>query len=70
MLAPRGDRGRVMRRLFNNEKHWRDRAEETRSRADQMKDPEARRILLDIAAGYARLAELAEARKATKHISA
>ena len=45
-------------------KHWRDRAEETRAVAEQLDDPEARRIMLEIAAGYERLAERAQAREA------
>ena len=39
---------------------WRDRAEEAWARADEMHEPRARRIMLDIAQGYDRLAEMAE----------
>ena len=52
-----------MRRLFNNGRHWRERAEEARTQAEQMRDAETRRVMLDIAVGYDRLAELAEKRK-------
>jgi hypothetical protein len=38
-------------------KHWRDRAEEARVHAEQMTDPEAKRMMLEIANGYERLAE-------------
>jgi CHASE3 domain sensor protein len=52
----------LTRKLMNNPKHWRDRAEETRVHAEQMYAPEARRLMLEIAAGYDRLAEEAEER--------
>jgi hypothetical protein len=58
-----------MRRLFNNRKHWRDRAAEARIRAAQMPEPEAKHVLLNIAEGYDRLAELVGARKETAQIS-
>jgi hypothetical protein len=48
--------------LMNDPKHWRDRAEEARSHADDMNDPEAKRQMLEIARGYDRLAERAEER--------
>jgi hypothetical protein len=42
--------------------HWRQRAQETRAEADKMDDPDAKRTLLEIAAAYERLADLAEQR--------
>jgi hypothetical protein len=42
---------------------WRSRAEEARAIAEQMKDPESRRGMLDIAAAYYRMALQAEARR-------
>ena len=36
--------------------HWRRRAEEARSLAEQMDDPDAKASMLEIAAGYERLA--------------
>jgi hypothetical protein len=48
-----------MRTLIDNAEHWWSRAEETRTIAELMSDPEARRIMFDIAAGYDRLAERA-----------
>jgi hypothetical protein len=48
--------------LMNNPQHWRDRAEEARVNAEQMSDPESRRMMLEIADGYVRLAERAEQR--------
>jgi hypothetical protein len=49
--------------LINNPQHWRDRAEEARVNAEQMSDPEAKRMMLEIAEGYLRLAERAEQRR-------
>ncbi len=37
--------------------YWRERAEEARAQASEMKDPTARRTLLEIARSYDRLAE-------------
>jgi hypothetical protein len=36
-------------RSFNDPKHWRERAEEARAHAQQMTDPEAKRMMLAIA---------------------
>jgi hypothetical protein len=47
-------------RLPTSAKHWRDRAEEARAAAELMTDPEAKRIMLVIAASYSRVAKLAE----------
>jgi hypothetical protein len=44
--------------------HWRDRAEEARAMAEQMRDVGARLALLNIAVGYEKLAQRAEARAA------
>ena len=41
-------------------KDWRDRAEEARAKAQEMREPRAREIMLEIAAGYDTLAEMAE----------
>jgi hypothetical protein len=40
--------------------YWRERAEEARVQADQMRDPAARRTLLEIAQNYEQLADQAE----------
>jgi hypothetical protein len=52
--------------FLDNPEHWRSRAEEARSIADQMKDPEVRRAMLEIAAMYDGLAERAERRGKSK----
>jgi hypothetical protein len=44
-------------------KHWRNRAEEAGAAAELMTDPEAKRIMLVIAASYNRLAKLGEERQ-------
>jgi hypothetical protein len=51
-----------MTRLTDDPKHWRNRAEEARTRAGEMSDPVAKRQMLGIARGYERLAERAEER--------
>jgi hypothetical protein len=43
-------------------RYWRDRAEEARIQADQMRDPAAKRIVLAIAENYDQLAKQAAAR--------
>ena len=42
--------------------HWRERAREARTLADEMKDEVSRQMMLEIAAGYQRLAKHAEER--------
>jgi hypothetical protein len=51
-------------------KRWRDHAEETLAIAEQMRDPECKRILLDIALAYAELARVAQAYQRAKAESA
>lgn len=55
-----------MHTLIDDIKHWYSRAEETRTIAEWIDDPEARRIMSDIADGYDRLAERAAARVANR----
>jgi hypothetical protein len=43
----------------NNVRHWRNLAEEARSQAQQMNEIETKRIMLEIADSYERIAELA-----------
>ena len=50
-------------RLLNDAKHWRDRAEEARTNAELMNDPEAKRMMVGIATGYDKLAKRAEERQ-------
>ncbi len=49
-------------RSFNDPKHWRERAEEARAHAQQMTDPEAKRMMLAIAEDYEKLARRAQER--------
>jgi len=55
-----------MKTLLDDVEHWWSRAEETRTIAELMNDPEAKRIMLDIAEGYDRLAERATDRTASR----
>ena len=48
--------------LINDPKHWRERAEEARTFAEALDDPEAKRMMFEIARGYERLAQRAEER--------
>jgi hypothetical protein len=48
--------------LIFDAKHWHDRAKEARALADQMSDPAAQDAMLQVAAGYDRLAERARLR--------
>ena len=41
----------------DSSQHWRHRAKETRSRAERMKDPMSKRMLLGLASCYEQLAE-------------
>jgi hypothetical protein len=55
-----------MTRRIDNARQWRARAEEARDLAEQMANPEAKRIMLGIAVSYVALAQMAEERDATK----
>jgi hypothetical protein len=48
--------------LFDDPEHWRARAEEARTVAEQLTDPESKSTMLRIAGDYERLAEHAELR--------
>jgi hypothetical protein len=54
--------GTVAKVPINDPKHWRERAEEARTVADEFTDPYARRRMLWIAADYEELARRAEKR--------
>jgi len=58
---------RVVSRLFNrfDAQHWRDRAGEARADAARLGDPDARRLMFEIAMTYDRLATKAEAGRLT-----
>jgi len=51
------------KRLLDDPQYWRDRAEEARVRADQVKDPETKHIWLRIAEGHERQAAILEKKR-------
>jgi hypothetical protein len=55
-------KGAFVSRSFDDPKHWRERAEEARAHAEQLTDREARRMMLEIAGDYEKLAKRAEER--------
>jgi hypothetical protein len=52
---------------INDPKHWRERAEEARTVADEITDPDSKRKMLRIADDYEKLAGRAEKRLAAKN---
>jgi hypothetical protein len=52
--------------LLDDPEHWYLRATEARSQAERLFDPDARRIMLEIAAGYEELARHAGRRQKPK----
>ena len=48
--------------VLDDPQHWLDRAEEMRRLAEDMKEPETRRMMLSIAEGYDKLAKRAKER--------
>ena len=55
--------------ILDDPQHWRDRAEEVRSLADQMSDPQTRRMLESVADDYETLAKGAEERRAVAGVA-
>jgi hypothetical protein len=55
--------------IIDDPEHWRSRAEEARSGAEQLSDPESKRTMLRIASDYERLAEHAELRARKQSLS-
>jgi hypothetical protein len=49
---------------INDPTHWRYRAEEARAMAESMTNPEAKQMMLNVAADYEKLAKRAEERSA------
>jgi hypothetical protein len=49
--------------LFNNVKHWLERAEKARVHADLLTDLQAKRMMLEVAESYERLAKRAGERQ-------
>ena len=47
---------------INDPKHWRERAQEARVHAEQIADPESKKMMLKIAEDYEKLAQRAEQR--------
>ncbi len=51
-----------MSRSFDDPKHWRERAQEARLHAEQIDDPISKRMMLQVAEDYEKLATRAEQR--------
>jgi hypothetical protein len=56
----------IMPQRVNNPRYWQNYAEETRTMAEQMKDPECKRLLVGVAETYAELARRAVAPEASR----
>jgi hypothetical protein len=52
--------------ILDDPQHWLDRAEEMRKLAEEMREPETRRMMLSIAEGYDKLAQRAQERASGK----
>ena len=52
--------------ILDHAKQWMDRAEEVRRHAEEMRDSDTKRMMLNIAEGYERLAKRAAERAAKK----
>jgi hypothetical protein len=50
---------------LNDPEHWRSRAKEARAMGEHIADPTSKQMMLDVAAGYERLATRAEERKSS-----
>jgi hypothetical protein len=61
--GPRPRHMTVFNFILDNPEHWLQRAEETRSIAEELSDPESRRMILRIAENYERFATHASRRK-------
>jgi hypothetical protein len=48
--------------VLDDPQHWLDRVEEMRRLAEDMREPEARRMMLSVAEGYDKLAQRAQER--------
>jgi hypothetical protein len=53
-------------RMIDDPSHWRQRAEEARAEAVKLSDPTMKQTMLEIAAAYERLAEIAARRPTGK----
>jgi hypothetical protein len=51
---------------YSDLRHWHDRAEKTRAKADQMNDPRSKHRMLGLAHSYDRLAEQLEQQQTLK----
>lgn len=51
-----------MEPLYRDPQHWRDRAASTRAVAEQISDPESKRLMLEIVDQYEKLAQRAQVR--------
>lgn len=55
-------------KAYISPQRWRDRAEEARIQAERMRDHDTKRMMLEVAAGYDRMAARAEAHITTREV--
>lgn len=58
----------MKKRILDDPKHWYDRADEARCVADQIKDPNSRTMMVNIANGYERIAVRAQKRTEVQNL--
>jgi hypothetical protein len=69
LIAVKLESNHVPVRFIDDPEHWRNRAEEARTLADEMKDQQSRAAMLRVATDYELLAKRAEQRQQRKGVT-